>query len=133
MYNNVNNKNDKNNTKSSRNIITHPYGKSQELNRIVGLEGTLKLLYLLEEAPRRYKDLYIALENLSQTSLSRRLKKLQTLNIIKQKPIRSKRRDTHEYIFTSRGEQLMKFFQDYEKEIQLPLEQQKIIGIENSK
>lgn len=129
MYNNINNKNDKNNTISSKISITHPYGKSQELSRIIGLEGTMKILYLIEEEARRYKDLDITLEKLSQTSLSRRLKRLRSLNVIKQKPIRSKKRDTHEYILTLRGEKLMTFFQEYEKEITLPSEQQKITEI----
>lgn len=131
MYNNTVNNNDINKTKSSKGTITHTYGKSQELCRTAGLEKTMKLLSMLEEQPRRYKDLDFALENLSQVSLSRRLKKLQLLNIIKQKPARSKRRDIHEYILTTRGELLMKFFQDYEKEIILPPEQQKITEIEN--
>jgi hypothetical protein len=52
---------------------------------------------------------------------------LQNLNIIKKQPIRSKRRGTHVYGLTIRGEIFIKNFQDYEKEIILPSEQQKII------
>ena len=105
-----------------------PYGKSKELGRILGKDGTLDILHLLEEKPRRYKDLDEMLEKPSQSSLSRRLKILQNLNIIKQQPVRSKSRKTHVYDFTLRGESLMKFIKDYEKEIQLPIEQQKIIS-----
>ncbi len=108
-----------------------PYGKCQELCRTLGKNGTLEILYLLEKEPQRYKDIDRILDKkLSQSSLSRRLKILQNLNIIKQQPKRSERRDTHVYDFTLRGEDLMKFLKDYEKEVKLPLEQQKIIGIE---
>ncbi len=130
MYNYSNNKKNRINTKTSKISITHPYGKSQELSHVVGSKGTMKILYLIEETPKRYKDLDNKVKELSQTSISRRIERLQTLNIIKQKPSRSKRRDIHEYILTNRGELLMKFFQDYEKEIKLPSEQQKIIEIE---
>lgn len=111
-----------------------PYGKCQELCRTLGKNGTLKLLYFLEKEPQRYKDIDKILEKqLSQSSLSRRLKVLQNLNIIKQQPKRSERRDTHVYDFTLRGEKLMKFLKDYEKEIKLPSSQQKIVKIKNSK
>jgi DNA-binding HxlR family transcriptional regulator len=133
MDNNLKNKNIDVNTKKSKSIISHPYGKSEELSHVIGLKGTMKILYLIEEDPRRYKELNKELKILSQTSLSRRLERLQALNIIKQKPARSERRDIHEYILTSRGELLMKFFQDYEKEIKIPLSQQKVIEIENGK
>ena len=107
-----------------------PYGKCQELCRTLGKTGTLEILYFLEEEPKRYKDIDKLLDKkLSQSSLSRRLKILQNLNIIKQQPKRSERRDTHVYDFTLRGEDLMKFLKDYEKEIKLPLSQQKITKI----
>ncbi len=123
------------NNKKDSIIKICPYGKCQELCRTLGKNGSLEILYLLEEEPRRYKDIDRILEKqLSQSSLSRRLKILQNLNIIKQQPKRSERRDTHVYDFTLRGENLMKFLKDYEKEIKLPVSQQKIteININNS-
>ena len=114
------------NNKNSKVIKICPYGKCKELGRTLGKDGTLELLYLLEEEPRRYKDLDKTLEKqLSQSSLSRRLKILQNLNIIKQHPKRSERRETHVYDFTLRGERLMTFLKDYEKEIKLPSEKQR--------
>ena len=118
MYNNIN-----------KPIKITKFGKSKELGRIIGKYGTLEILSLLKEEPRRYKDLNYMIDNLSQSSLSRRLKILQNLNIIKQNPIRSKSRDTHVYDFTLRGEILMRFLDNYEKEINLPINQQKIIKI----
>lgn len=117
------------NNKKESIIKICPYGKCKELGRTLGKDGTLEILYFLEKEPRRYKDLNKMLEKLSQSSLSRRLKILQALNIIKQQPQRSERRETHVYDFTLRGESLMNFLKDYEKEIKLPSDQQKIIEI----
>ena len=110
----------------------HLFGKTKELGRILGSEGTTELLNLLDERPRQYKDLEAALE-LSHTSLLRRLNILQTLDVIKKNPIRSQRRETHEYDLTIRGVELIKFINSYEKELKLPLSQQKIIELENGK
>ena len=105
------------------------FEKTKELGRTIGLEGTTELLKLLDERPRQYKDLEASLK-LSHTSLLRRLNILQTLDIIKKNPIRSKRRETHEYDLTIRGVELIKFINSYEKEIKLPTTQQKIFKIE---
>ena len=102
--------------------------KTEELGRLLGNKGTMNILYSLEERPKKYTEL----ENtilLSHTSLLRRLTMLQTLDVVKKRPIRSKRRETHEYDLTLRGNELMKFIDSYEKEMTLPLSQQKIIEI----
>ena len=104
----------------------YTYGKSMELGKILGFNDTITLLNLLDESPKQYKDIAPNL-SLSQPTLSRRLFILQNLNIIKKEPIRSKSRKTHTYNLTLRGEKLMRFINDYEKEITLPSEQQKII------
>ena len=57
---------------------------------------------------------------------------LQNLDIIKKKPITSKRRETHVYDFTLRGIELMKFITSYEKTMTLPASQQKVIEIEKT-
>lgn len=106
--------------------ILHPYGKSKELGKILGFDDTINLLILLDESPKQYKDIAPFL-TLSQPSSSRRLIMLQNLNIIKKEPYRSNRRETHTYNLTTRGEQLISFIKSYEKEIKLPLSQQKII------
>ena len=101
------------------------YPKSQELGRLLGKKGTTDILHLLEERPKKYTELEISIK-LSHASLLRRLTMLQTLDIVKKRPIRSKKRETHEYDLTLRGNELMKFIDSYEKEIKLPIEQQKI-------
>jgi DNA-binding HxlR family transcriptional regulator len=109
----------------------YTYGKTTELGRVLGLNGTIDILDLLDGEPRRYKDLDASV-SLSQTSLTRRLIMLQNLDIIKKKPITSKRRETHVYDFTLRGIELMKFIKSYEKTLALPPSQQKVIEAENS-
>jgi len=104
--------------------------KTIELGNILGQKGTTEILQLLEERPKKYTELEQTM-NISHTSLLRRLTILQTLDIIKKYPIKSKRRETHEYGLTIRGNELMKFIYSYEKEIKLSLEQQKIIEDEN--
>lgn len=105
------------------------YTKTKELGKILGKRGTIDILHLLEERPKKYTELETSIE-LSHTSLLRRLTMLQALDIIKKRPIRSKKRETHEYDLTLKGIELMKFITSYEKEVKLPLSQQKIIEIE---
>lgn len=106
----------------------NPCIKTMELGNILGQRGTVEILQSLEERPKKYTELEKTLE-LSHASLIRRLTMLQTLDIIKKCPIRSKRRETHEYNLTIRGAELMKFIDVYEKEIKLPSIQQKITEI----
>jgi len=113
-------------------IKIYPCNKTMELGNLLGQKGTIEILQLLEERPKKYTELEKAL-NLSHTSLLRRLTILQALDIIKKCPIRSRRRETHEYDITIRGNELMKFIDSYEKEIKLPLSQQKIIEIKNNR
>jgi len=107
------------------------YGKTKELGRLLGLDETIVLLHLIDEEPRQYTYLEANLE-LSHTSLLRRLDELQRLGMIKKLPIRSNRRKTHVYDLTIRGEKLMRFIKEYEKEVTLPPEQKKIVKIEKS-
>ncbi|MFA5102305.1 MAG: winged helix-turn-helix transcriptional regulator [Candidatus Thermoplasmatota archaeon] len=120
--------NNKSKRASPAHIVLSLFEKSKELGRILGLDGTCDILSLLDENPRQYKELDAKID-FSQTSLSRRLNILQSLDIIKKQPIRSKRRETHEYALTLRGAELMKFIISYEKEMKLPVEQQKIIDV----
>lgn len=114
--------------KLANNTKIYLFGKTKELGRILGLGGTNELLDLLDERPRQYKELEANLE-LSHTSLLRRLNILQTLDIIKKNPIRSKRRETHEYDLTIRGVELVKFINSYERDVKVPLSQKRIIEI----
>ena len=123
--------NNKSNRNSRSTLVLKVFGKSKELGRILGLDGTIEILTTLDEHPRQYKDLNTSIQ-FSQTSLSRRLNLLQSLDIIKKQPIRSKRRETHEYTLTIRGAELMKFLHSYEKEMKLPPIQQKITTLKKN-
>ena len=101
------------------------YEKSKQLGKIIGFDGTTELLDILDKRPRQYKELEASID-LPHTTLERQLNLLQTFHIIKKKPITSERRETHAYNLTRMGLELMKFIKLYEKEIKLPLEQQKI-------
>lgn len=102
------------------------FQKSKELGKILGLDGTMEILHLLDEGPCQHKE--IDGEQFIPTStLTRRLKELQSVDIIKKNPITSNRRDTHQYDLTNSGIELMKFIHKYEKIMKLPIEQQKII------
>jgi len=107
----------------------YSYGKSKELGKLLGLDDTIQILICLMESPQQYKEIICQI-SLSDPSLSRRLKIMQSLNIIKKQPIRSRKRSTHAYSLTIRGEKLMKFIESYEREIKISAEQQKIIEIE---
>jgi len=123
--------NNKSNRNSRSKTVLTLFGKSKELGRILGLDGTIQILISLDEQPRQYKELNASIQ-FSQTSLSRRLHLLQSLDIIKKQPIRSKRRETHEYALTIRGAELMKFIYSYEKEMKLPSVQQKITTLKKT-
>ena len=114
-----------NHFQDEKTVKLRSYEKTRELGRILGLEGTLEILLLLDERPRQYKEID-AEHILPQTTLNRRLKMLQTVGIIKKFPISSDRRETHQYTLTLKGIELMKFIKSYEKALSLPLSQQKI-------
>jgi DNA-binding HxlR family transcriptional regulator len=102
--------------------------KSKELGKILGLDGTMDILNLLDHGPCQHK--FIDEEQFIPTStLTRRLKELQAIDIIKKNPITSNRRDTHQYDLTKSGMELMKFIHIYEKIMKIPNEQQTLIKI----
>ncbi len=114
------------NSKGERETVKiNVYERTKELGKIIGCKGTTAILYLLDERPRQYTELDSKLE-LSHATFLRQLNMLKILNLIETKSIKSKRRKTHIYDLTDRGVELMKFINSYEKEIKLPLEQQKI-------
>jgi DNA-binding HxlR family transcriptional regulator len=91
------------------------YTNSMELGRLLGLNETIRMLNMIKESPKQYKDL-ISNVSISDPSLSRRLKMLQCLNIIEKEKIRSDGRKTHSYNLTFQGEKVMRFIEIFEKE-----------------
>jgi len=105
------------------------YGKTTELGKIIGSEGTTHMLSLLSEQPMQYKDIEASIE-LPKTTLVRRINSLQQLKIIKKDPFIAKGRKTHLYSLTKIGSELMRFTHVYERTVTLPSSQQKIIDVE---
>lgn len=105
------------------------YGKTKELGRTIGFEGTAEILDLLDDRPRQYKEIDFII-GLPHATFIRRLNMLQILDLVKKKSITSKRRETHVYDLTRSGIELLKFIKSYEKEVSLPLLQQRIIDVE---
>ena len=106
------------------------YGKSQELGRVLGHKGVMEILYLLNESPRQYKHLVKELR-LANATLEVAINQLEAIQIIKTMPITSNNRETHQYHLTSIGVELMRFISSYEKIINLPNSQQKIVVTTN--
>ena len=106
------------------------YGKTKELGRTIGFEGTTEILDLLDDRPRQYKEIDFII-GLPHATLIRRLTMLQILSLVEKRHITSKRRKTHVYDLTRSGIEFMKFIRTYEKRASFPPSQQKIIEIEN--
>ena len=116
------------NSSSLVSIKIHLYEKTKQLGRTLSHTGVTNILYALNERPKQYKELTEE-TGLPNSTLERAIKELLAIHIIKKNLITSENRETHQYDLTPNGLQMMKFVKSYEKEIKLPLEQQKIIEI----
>lgn len=108
-----------------------PFGNTIELGRTIGFEGTMEILSFLFNGSKRYRDIEANVE-IKKTTLVRQLKRLQALKIIETHEIFAEGRKTHEYAITQNGKDLLRFSNEYEKRMRIPLEQQKIIDIEKT-
>lgn len=101
------------------------FEKATELNRLLGLDGTLQLLYYLSEQARQYKDI-AENSDLPKTTLIRRIDSLQQFKIISKNPTIIKGRKTNLYCLDQLGLELMTFIKRYERLTSLTTTQQKI-------
>ena|SRR4030042_891744 len=115
--------------KNDNSIKITAFGKTTELGKILGSEGTVPLLNFLAEQPRQYKDIEDTVD-IPKTTLVRHLNSFQLLKIIKKDPYISKGRKTHLYSLTQVGSEMMKFIRFYERTTVMPSSQQKIVEIE---
>jgi DNA-binding HxlR family transcriptional regulator len=90
----------------------------------------MEILSLLYNGSKRYRD-FDAVKEIKTTTLVRQLKRLRALKLIEMHDIFAEGRKTHEYAITQNGKDLLRFSKEYEKRMRIPLEQQKIIEIEN--
>jgi len=85
----------------------------KEIGNLLSQRCTTEILqYLSSHDPMRYKELKKLL-NCDDKMLSRRLKKLKEYNLIKQLTICPEKREIHEYTLAEKGEELIKFFNDF--------------------
>lgn len=119
------------NNKNYYSMKVNLYEKTKQLGRTLSHEGVTDILHALNERPKQYKEL-TAETGLSNSTFERAIKELLAINIIKKNLITSNNRETHQYDLTPNGLQMMKFVKSYEKAINLPLSQQKIIEIEKT-
>lgn len=85
----------------------------KEIGNLLSQRCSTEILqYLSSHDPMRYKELKKLL-NCDDKMLSRRLKKLKEYNIIKQLSICPEKREIHEYTLTVKGEELIKFFNNF--------------------
>jgi len=100
-------------------IINEPYKVElyqtiKEIGNILSQDATIDIIFHLSNEPMRYKDLKKLL-NSSDATLSRRLDKLMEYNVIESLPVVLGKKHTHEYTVTELGQELIRFFRNYEK------------------
>ena len=91
------------------------YKSIKEISNILSWDYSIDIVFLLSKEPMRYKQIKKELK-LSDNTLSRRLKKLSKYKIIKKLEVSFGTRSGHEYIITELGQELIRFFKNYEME-----------------
>ena len=89
------------------------FGGIKKIGNLLGQQYTLDILLNLSNEPMRYTELKSILK-CSDTTLSRRLKKLLECKIIEILHVTLGNKKTHEYTITDKGQELVKFFKKYE-------------------
>ncbi len=90
------------------------YQTIKEIGNILSQDTAIDIIFHLSNEPMRYKELKKLL-NASDATLSRRLEKLQEYNIIESLPVVFGKKQTHEYTITELGQELIRFFRNYEQ------------------
>lgn len=101
-----------------KNIETITYRETflivKNISNILSQDFTVDILFHLSLEPMRYTQLK-QIVNCSDATLSRRIKKLQEYNIIKKLPVTFGNKQSHEYTITNLGQELIKFFNNFNK------------------
>ena len=90
------------------------YQTIREIGNILSQDYTIDIIFHLSNEPARYKKLKKLLKA-SDATLSRRLEKLQEYGIIESLPVMYGKKPSHEYTITGLGQELIKFFRNYEQ------------------
>ena len=91
------------------------YKSIKEISNLLSQEYTIDIVFLLSREPMRNKQIKKELK-IPDNTLGRRLNKLIEYNIIKKLEVKFGNRKGHEYTITSLGQELIRFFKNYEQE-----------------
>jgi len=107
-------------TKRQQQIIKVPityhfelYQTTREVGNIISKEKSIDLLYYCSYEPMRYKKLQ-ELTKCKDNTLTRRLHTLVNCGLLNRMDVRINNKKTHEYVITDLGQELIKFFRNYE-------------------
>jgi DNA-binding HxlR family transcriptional regulator len=89
------------------------YRSIKEISTILSRDYSIDIVFLLSKEPMRYKQIKKELK-LPDNTLSRRLNKLIEYKVIKKLSVSYGTRSGHEYTITELGQELIKFFRNYE-------------------
>ncbi len=90
------------------------YQTMKEVGNIISQDNTIDILSYLSYEPMRYKKLQ-DLTRCKDNTLTRRLHKLLEYNLIERLDVVDNNKKTHEYVITELGQELIKFFRNYEQ------------------
>ena len=91
------------------------YKSIREISNVLSQDYTVDIIFLLSKEPMRYKQIKKELR-LSDNTLSRRLDKLEGCGAIRRLQVSFGTRKGHEYTITELGQELIKFFKNYERQ-----------------
>jgi len=92
---------------------TQLYRSIKDISTILSRDYSIEIVFLLSKEPMRYKQIKKELK-LPDNTLSRRLLRLQEYKVIKKLEVAYGTRKGHEYTITELGQELIKFFRNYE-------------------
>jgi DNA-binding HxlR family transcriptional regulator len=87
----------------------------KDITNLLGKKHTIKILQYLNYDPMRYKDIKNLLKS-DDNTLSRRMKDLVNFNLITKLEVFKGKQKISEYTLTEKGQKLINFFKDFEKE-----------------
>ena len=99
---------------NKKSTTVKPYETIKKMGYILGQDYTVEILLLLSYEPHRNKQLKTILKCKDNT-LARRLRYLQRYGIIDKLPVTLGNQKSHEYTITELGQELIKFFRNFER------------------
>ena len=95
--------------KNKEKEIEPGFDSMKNIGNLLGQNFTADILFLISQEPMRNKQLKTILKCKDNT-LSRRLHRLMENGIIEKLAVTIENRNTHEYVITDKGQELIRFF-----------------------